>query len=229
MEFIIELIVEIFGEGIVCLLSNIMSNINFDSKSKKITKFVVFGIIYALAIALFVYSFITKSGRYTILVLIYFTLLVIAYLVRFLNKNIFENDTITKTVSVYLRIIHYAFPIILIFIACTYQNTASAFVIALSVVALFIYLCINLYQLNNKKKNHSITSFTKYLTRLLNILEKKENEDDKAKIDTLICKYPDYAKVYIKNLTDDDLKRILEDIVLNSIFIPTEIKQMFDK
>lgn len=161
MEILIELLVEVFGELffeiiVECLCSvvgNFANYIHVQTKARKILKYIISALVFSGCLVMVILSFIFKKKLYVILVSSYFLVLLILYILKFLNRNVFHTTKVEPWLIWINRSIHYAFPIVLIVYAALNQNKATPYIITCSSIAIFIYVCMNIYRLyyhNNK-------------------------------------------------------------------------------
>ncbi len=170
MEILIELLVEVFGELffeiiVECLCSvvgNFANYIHVQTKARKILKYIISGLIFSGCLVMVILSFIFKKKLYVLLVSSYFLVLLILYILKFLNRNLFHATKMEPWLIWINRSIHYAFPIVLIVYATLNQNKATPYIITCSSIAIFIYLCMNIYRLyyhNNRNSKRFVKSY----------------------------------------------------------------------
>ncbi len=186
MEILIELLVEVFGELFFeiiaeCLCSvvgNFANYIHDQTKARKILKYIISGLIFSGCLVMVILSFIFQKKLYVILVSCYFLALLILYILKFLNRNVFHATKMEPWLIWINRSIHYAFPIVLIVYAALNQNKATPYIITCSSIAIFIYLCMNIYILyyhinkNTKSFMKPYRTFNPFINRY-HIFKKK--------------------------------------------------------
>ncbi len=157
VEIIFDLIFEVFGEFIFVLIGKLFNKAESDSKTLKIVKISVYSVIALLLMALLITSIIYKKGLIILFVLSYLGLLLVAYYLIFLFREVMVNPNGEKIIRWIVRIIRYPFTISLIVLASLYLNDeiAKALMITGSVIGLIIFILIDafrIYRYNNKIK-----------------------------------------------------------------------------
>ena len=106
---------------------------------------------FGLILLVLILSLIYQKTALLIATIVYFIIVTILNLLKFTNKNNFNNKELNKTINVIKHILHYTFPIVLIvFGAISLEKVSSrAWLISLSVLAIiirFIISSINTYK-----------------------------------------------------------------------------------
>lgn len=168
MEFIFELILEIFFECIGALISEIVSDtvhfIDARSKLKKAIKYIVTYSILTLSIILIVLSLIYNKKLFVVIAVSYLCIIVLLNLLNTLNRDVFKKKFIFVFSEIIKRIAHYSYPIILMVCASNYlvDKKARVSVIIISIIAIFVWFSIDMYKVwkfslrkaeNNKYKH----------------------------------------------------------------------------
>ncbi len=159
IEVLGEIILEVFFEGIAALISSLVNYLDRNKKvRRKLTKVLTI-IFYSLCILLVILSIIHKKSFLVLITLGYILIFIIIQLLKYLNKNIFNKNYINILCITLKKIINYAFPILLIVFGSIYLTDikAKVWLIVLSSLTIFIFMCIDIYRLNRyikiKKRN----------------------------------------------------------------------------
>lgn len=168
MEFLIELIAEIilevFFEGIAALISAFVNYLDRNKKVRRKLTNVLTIIFYGLCILLVTLSIIHKKSFLVLITLGYILIFIIIQLLKYLNKNIFNKKYLDIIYIIIKKMINYALPILLIVFGSMYLTDikAKVWLIILSSLTIFIFMCIDIYRLNRylkikkRKKNQKI-------------------------------------------------------------------------
>ncbi len=152
MEILIELLIELFGEiiiqALVALFSHFSGYIHANTKAKRILKNIISILIFSSSLILLFYAIKHKQNLYTKSVLIYFFIIILLYILRYIAQGK-EDYILIKRIIWITRICHYAFPIAMIITTAINFDKASISIIIISSITLFIYLAINCYRLVN--------------------------------------------------------------------------------
>ena len=154
MEFIIEIIIEIFGELLIELIGAGISKfgvyVDTNQKAKKVFKYILSFCFFGLSIVLLTLSIIYKKQFLINISLIYMLVLVLLNLFKFINQNIWKKSKINNIIKWNKKIVYYSYPILLIVMTSLYLSNANAkaWIIALSVVAIIIYFIIDMFRLD---------------------------------------------------------------------------------
>ena len=152
MELLIELVLEIIFEIIGAIIEGgfykLSDKYMANTKTKRITKFVIGTLILIGVIAITIYGLATKKGPIIIASLSYILSIVIVRGVLFFNGKNGKKwiDTLFKWIA---RILHYGFAITIIVLTVIYVDrpVASPLIIGLSVVAIIILICVDAHRL----------------------------------------------------------------------------------
>lgn len=160
LELIIEIVIEVFGELILNVLSVVVGGLahrlDKDHVSRKKIKISLGIIFFGLTITLLLYSIFSKKNIYTFTVLVYMLLITIFSAVKFINDAIFNNKIINGLVIWNKRIIHIVFPMVVIvfsFIFMDVSKPSTIWIMVLSTIVLFIYICVYIFMFWRYKKN----------------------------------------------------------------------------
>ena len=153
MEGLIEALIEVFGEVILEILGSVIGNfvkvIDTDRKVKKAVKYIIAFIFFGASITLLTLSLIYKKSLLVILTVSYMLIMLILHLLKFTNKNIINNKKMMLAINWIKRIMHYAFPIVLIIFGrlSLESKESRGWLIGCSIAAMVILLCIDIYRL----------------------------------------------------------------------------------
>ncbi|MDE7263159.1 MAG: hypothetical protein K2N64_00675 [Anaeroplasmataceae bacterium] len=217
LELVIELIIELFGEILAELISaafaNFSSYIEANTKAKKILKYLLATLIFSATFVLLVMSFWFKKTLYVGLVIGYFIILLLLYIVKFLNRNLWKKSKVEKRIIWINRGVHYLFPMVLILFAIIHRNKATPAIVILSCAALFIYFLIHLYRLQIKNKKSAYISFIKKYRKKAK--EYQLNPQKRIVFLNFLSKNKESFIIYIqKDITIEDFK-LLKDILID--------------
>lgn len=158
MEFLIEFLVEVFGELILTLIAEAVGAlvvvIDGDKKLKRTLKLIFTYSILSLTIFLIVMSLIYSKTFLTIIAISYMLLTLILRLVKRINADKVHSKVIDVLISIFKRIIRYAYPILLIVFSSIYLTNTSALVsiIIISSVAIISWFSVDMYKIWKRKK-----------------------------------------------------------------------------
>lgn len=171
MEFIFEILFEILAEFFGVIISEIVSAtvhyIDARSKVKKIIKYIINYSILGLSILLITLSLIYNKKLFVLIAVSYLLIVVLLNLFNSLNKDIFKKKSIRIFIDIFKRIIHYAYPIILIVCGSIFlvDRKAKASIIILSVLAIIVWFSIDMYKVwkyNLRKAENNKIKHLKY-------------------------------------------------------------------
>lgn len=147
-ELVLEIILEIIGAIIEGGFYKLSDKYMVNTKTKRITKFVIGTLILIGVIAITIYGLATKKGPIIIASLSYILSIVTVRGVLFFNGKNGKKwiDTLFKWIA---RILHYGFAITIIVLTIMFVDrpVASPLIIGLSVVAIIILFCVDLHRL----------------------------------------------------------------------------------
>ncbi|MDE5715087.1 MAG: hypothetical protein K2I42_03040, partial [Anaeroplasmataceae bacterium] len=150
MEELVELFVEIFLEIFIEIAGYVISKIAIDKRKRKITKYCISFFVFACCLALIIYSLVIKKMLYVQIIMIYFLILLICYILEFINKNILVSKILERVLLYFKRGIHYAFPIGIIILVNVYKSKQTPIITSLACVVLVLYFGIVLYRITYK-------------------------------------------------------------------------------
>jgi len=160
MEFLIELVIEIIVEIIGAILEGgfykLSDKYMVNTKTKRITKFIIGTLILIGVIAITVYGLATKKGPIIIASLSYILSIVIVRGVLFFNgKN--GKKWIDRLFKWIARILHYGFAITIIVLTAIFVDrpVATPLIIGLSAVAIGILFCVDIHKLRVLEKENA--------------------------------------------------------------------------
>lgn len=160
MEFLIEFIIEVFGELILTLIANIIGAfvvaVDGDPKLKRTLKTIFTYSILILTIILIVLSLIHSKKALVIIAISYMLLVLLLRIIKRSNDDKIKSKLISILVSIFRRIIHYSYPILLIIFGAIYVKDATAltYIIVASSIAIVLWFSVDMYKLWKKKKWH---------------------------------------------------------------------------
>ncbi|MBR6072279.1 MAG: hypothetical protein IKP77_05555 [Acholeplasmatales bacterium] len=162
MDFLIEIIVEIFGEIILelfChfvawLISLVIADIDSNSYKRKVIKITTYSICLIACVVLLILSFVYAKTAYALLASIFISINMFILGLRVINDTYFNNKQITITSIILTRISRITF-YVLVFVFLDTLNSESAKItlITITSILMFILVCIDLYRINKYRKN----------------------------------------------------------------------------
>lgn len=121
MEAIFELIFEIFGELIVAGLGFVFdksaNKILNNTKAKKITKFIIGSILFAIGVVFLSISISYKKEHLILVSLVFLLSFIIFNFIIFLNNNAFNKKWINVSIKIVKSILRYVLILLLIYFA----------------------------------------------------------------------------------------------------------------
>lgn len=160
MEFLIELLFEIFGELIITLIGEgigtLAITIDGDSKLKRRLKMIFTYSILSLTILLIVMSLIYSKTFLTIIATSYMLVILIIRLFRRLNMDNYNNKGINIFLNILRRIVRYGYHIVLMVFSAIYltNKTALIWIIVLSSISLLIWISIDIFKAWKRTNYH---------------------------------------------------------------------------
>jgi hypothetical protein len=163
MEFLIELLIEVFGEIILTIfaegIASLVHVIDGDPKLKRNLKLIFTYSILLLTIFLIVMSLMYSKTFLTIIAISYMLLTLIVVLIKRINKDKIKSKLVDIFISIFKRLIRYGYPIVLIVFSSLYITNAKALVsiIIISVVAIILWFSIDMYKVwsrNNFRESY---------------------------------------------------------------------------
>lgn len=149
-EIVIELFVHLFAGIASSIISSFVTRVEDDPKFKNRIKMIVSFVFFGLSILLLILALVYKKTFLATFTLSYLFTLIILNLFKFINKNILKKGFVDIIISWIRRIAHYGFPITLIIIGPSFltSKAADVWLIVLSVIAIIVYLVIDIYKVH---------------------------------------------------------------------------------
>ena len=163
MDFLVELIIEIFAEviitGIAQAIGALVVVIDGDAKLKATLKLIFTYSILSLTILLITLSLIYSKTFLTVIAVSYMLLTLIIRLIKRLNLDKFHSKFIDILISIFKRIIRYSYPILLIIFSSINLTHTPALVsiIIISSLAIILWFSIDMYKIWKISKNKEKT------------------------------------------------------------------------
>ena len=160
MEFLVELLIELFGEIIITLIGEgigaFVLAVDSDSKLKRTLKKIFTYSILTFTILLIIMSLVYSKTFLTIIATSYMLSILIILLFKRLNKDNYNNKGVDLFLNILRRIVRYGYPIVLIIFSSIYLTNKSAitWIIVLSALDLVLWLSIDIFKLWKKSKYH---------------------------------------------------------------------------
>ena len=164
MDFIIEVLFELFGEIIMnifvhliaWILSAVVTDLDSSPVKRKRLKIVIYSICLIACILLLVLSIIYAKTAYALLVSIFITINVFILGIKLINKTYINgNKYLTISIIVISRISRLAFYVLMfVFLNTLKTDAARITMITISSIILTAFICIDIYKINKyfKKK-----------------------------------------------------------------------------
>ena len=145
IEFLAELIIEVFGEIGVYVLGKFFNMNLHDSRALKITKYVIYTIVFLIEMTLLIIAIFNKRGIIIVTVIAFLILNLLVMYLRYIIPN-------KKTKSILLiigTIIRYALAITLIVLASLYleNNASKIWLIILSIISIIIFIFVDSFRI----------------------------------------------------------------------------------
>lgn len=153
MEILIEGLIELFGELILTILAEIVGvfarKVEANSTLRKTLKFGIKYTIFTATTVLITLSLIYRKDFLLVIAVSYMLAILLISIITSLNRDIWQERTIDIIVSVIKRIVHYAYPILLIVFGALYlTNTrAKTSLIIISVIAIIIWFSVDMFRI----------------------------------------------------------------------------------
>ena len=160
MEFLIELFLEIFVELFVTLIANAIGAfviaVDADPKLKRTLKYIFSYSILILTILLIVMSLIHSKKSLVFIAISYMLLVLLLRFIKRFNDDKLKNKVVNILISIFRRIVHYSYPILLIVFSALFvkDTTALTTIIIISSVAIILWFSVDMYKLWKKHKWH---------------------------------------------------------------------------
>lgn len=162
-EVLIEIIIEVFGELILNIISVLIGGLahklDRDYVSRRKLKIGIGIVFFCLTITLLIYSLFTKKSLYTFTVLIYMLIITMFSAVKFINDAVIKNKVVSNIIIWSKRITHLVFPMVIIvfsFIWMDVNKSSTIWIMSISTVVLFIYICIYIFRIWRYNKNKKL-------------------------------------------------------------------------
>lgn len=168
MEFLIEFLIEVFGEIIInvigFLISSFFDTVHSNSKIRKTIKNIIAFVFFSASIVVLSLSLIHHKAILSIVTIAYLLLMMFTYLFRYINRNIWLNNKARIVISWIQRIFHYSFPVLLIVFGNKTLIDYSAYLSLLigCIIALVVFVFMDIYRIYRYvkyKEQHSDDSF----------------------------------------------------------------------
>lgn len=145
IEFLAELIIEVFGEIGVYVLGRFFDMNLHDSRALKITKYVIYTIVFLIEMTLLIIAIFNKRGIIIVTVIAFLILNLLVMYLRYIIPN-------KKTKSILLiigTIMRYALAITLIVLASLYleNNASKIWLIILSIISIIIFIFVDSFRI----------------------------------------------------------------------------------
>lgn len=170
MEFLIELLIEIFGELFMTLIAEgigaFARRADSDDNLRKGLRYGLTYSILGLTILLITLSLIYSKTFLVIIAVSYLLIILLITLFKWLNADLWESRKVKITMEIVKRIIHYAYPILLIVLGSIYLTDLEA-ILALdliSSIAIIAWFSVDMFKLwrYNKNKNGGVKNDLHY-------------------------------------------------------------------
>ena len=151
IEFLAELIIEIFSELGVYVIGRVFEANLTNSKALKLTKNIIYTIVFAIVLTLLFIAIFNKRGIIILTVIVFLILnLFIIYL-----KYIISSQKAKKALVIIGAILRYSFSITLIILGGIYlENEASKILlIVLSFISILIFIFIDSFRIYKHSYN----------------------------------------------------------------------------
>ena len=160
MEFLIEFLIEVFGELILTVIANAIGafvvHVDGDPKLKRTLKYIFTYSILTSTIMLIVMSLIYSKKSLTAIAISYMLLVLLLRIIQRFNDDKLKSKVASILISIFRRIVHYSYPILLIIFSALFvkDTTALTTIIIASSVAIILWFSVDMYKLWKKHKWH---------------------------------------------------------------------------
>lgn len=158
MEFLIEFIIEVFGELIITLIANAIGSfvvhVDGDPKLKRILKYIFSYSILSLSIFLIIMSLMYSKNVLAVVAISYMLLVLLFRITKRFNDDKFKSKVINILIGIFRRIVNYSYPVLLIIFGAIYVKDSIALttIIISSSVAIILWFSIDMYKVWKKHK-----------------------------------------------------------------------------
>lgn len=213
MDFIFELIGEILFDLFFWFLDSFFKTIENDPRTRKTLKIIFSSLVFIASLILFILAIVYKTYFYLIAVSIYFFLVLLFSIIRFICVRKKTSTHLTNYLSLSLSILHFVFPIILIFLACVYPNQAFGYVLGFSIGFLCIYLCIGIYHLYTHPREKKYKNFEKKMVRFMTYYQKQERETYLKTLVALCKTNPNNRNTYLTSCKEEEFLFYIQNLL----------------
>lgn len=203
IEVVGELLIEIFGQLFSFLVVKLSDKVVKNTKLKKIISYCIAFFVFSCSLVLLILALIYKKELYVLLVCGYFLLILILYIIRYICQNILHASRLHLIVLWINRIVHYVFPFILIIVACNNPNVASIPIVSCSVIAIMIYISVNVYRYHVHKKEIKYENFKKRTEIWIGKYEKSQSNYYIDCLNELFVQNPNNTLQYLSECSKD--------------------------
>ncbi len=153
MEFLIELVIEMFGEIIITLLAKVVEmfavTVTLNTKLRNMIKNLLSFIFIGLTIVLITISFIHSKNFLVVIALSYSLLQLGFMIVSLITKRDPRFIVTNKIIFVIRKLSHYIYPILLIIFGSIYLTNQNALIWLniLSTLSLLTFFSIHMYRI----------------------------------------------------------------------------------
>ena len=130
MEALIEILLEIFSELIITVIANAIGAfvvaVDADPKMKRILKYIFTYSILILTIVLIAMSLIHSKESLAVIAISYMLLVLLLRTIKRFNDDKMNSKVISILISIFRRVIHYSYPILLIIFSAVVFLTNKA-------------------------------------------------------------------------------------------------------
>jgi hypothetical protein len=167
MEFIVELLLEVFLELFFTLFAEgigaLVRYIDSDDKLKRNLKSIFTYSLLGLTILLIIISLSYSKTFLATIAISYMLLVLLITLLKWINNDKFQSKKMNIFISIFKRIVHYSYPILLIVLSAIKLTDAKALVsiIVISSIDIIIWFSIDMYKLW-KREPKSKYNYDKY-------------------------------------------------------------------
>ena len=156
MEIIFEVLFEVLFEIILTLLGKVLEafaiKVESNSLLRKALKFVFKYTVLTLTIVLITLSLIHRKGFLVIIAVSYMFAILLISMISSLNKDVWKIKKFYIIIEILRRIVHYAYPILLIVFGAIYltNSKAKTSIIVISVIGIIAWFSIDMFRIWRK-------------------------------------------------------------------------------
>ena len=163
MDFLVELIIEVFGEALVELFvhvvslvaSGIVTHFEANARSRKTLRIIIYGVCLISSIVLLALSYIHAKTAYALISAIFISVNISIMGIKLINKQYLNNNKKINVLTIVLtRLSRLAFYVLIFVFLNTLKSTsAKVTLITISSIVMVFFILIDLYRIFHLNSN----------------------------------------------------------------------------